>query len=304
PNFERLREVVLVGHGTTPRKVLQKAIKNIKENYVLEPFNYERYRHYKRSKFDKVYVDIEVISKEYVEGYKYEAHYEPRIEQVKWNIDSLDRKSESFYPVRVFRKDAVHFASALHKRKYKKFDLEFVVSDNPKCEDLYIIKFKTDKKRFGFINRWYPAEYSGEIYINKEDYAIVKVIQNWESTILGKDMKKYEFWLGKFKDKYIGKEEYISEYQKHTDGKYYASNYFSKDYYEFINLQDRYVNYTRESTSKLYNYSQENIEVFHYYDFDLKNLNRVEYDLEFWESFKLEDEMDQFWGEPYKQSFL
>lgn len=297
PSFESLSEVILVGHSLTPRKVLQKAIQNIKENYVQEPFNYERYRHYTNSKFDKVYVDVELTSKEYVEGYKHEVHYEPRIEQVKWNVDLFDHKNESFYPIRVFWEDAVHFANVLHKRKYKKFDLEFVISDNPKYQDVYIIKFKTNKNRFGYINRWYPSEYSGELYINKEDYAIIKVIQNWESTILEGEVKKvFAHWFPKFKEKHMEKEEYISEYQKHADGKYYASNYFSRNYWEYINLKDEFVNYTIESTSKLYNYSQENLEVLHY-DNRVENsdLNRVEYNSEFWESYNPEEMMEGFW---------
>ena len=106
-------------------------------------------------------------------------------------------------------------------------------------------------------------------------------------------MEKYEYWLGMFKDKYTGKEEYVSEYQKHTDGKYYASNYFSRLFSEYTNTKGKFIAYVRESNSILYNYSLENIEVIHFKNFKKEtNLNRINYNPEFWESYNPEEMME------------
>lgn len=327
PSFESLNEVVLVGHSTTPKKVLQKAIKNIKENYVLDKLNFERYGHYSLYQEDKLIQDLELISKDYINGYRNTFPVLGKVKQIKWNkiidedkdykhkgldqgaivINMIRTKDEEQYnslkQLRSFREDAIQFASILHKRRYKKFDLEFVTTSNSEYDDLYIIKFKTNRKSFGYINRWYPAAYSGEIYINKEDYAIVKVVQNWESTIKEEQIPKYYHWLGRFKEELKYKVEYISEYQKHTDGKYYASRYFNRHYSEETTLNDEFFNAMYEEESFLYNYSTENVEAF---EFSLRpitkdtNLNGVPYNPEFWENFKLEEILEDFWDESSK----
>lgn len=316
PGYESLGEVVLVGYGTTPKKVLKQAISNIKENYVLKPFNFNRYGHYKLYQEDELIQELEVISKDYISSYRSNLPVLGKVEQVKRNktvganykhkglqqanerliVKGIRTKTEDNYKslkeLRSFREDAIQFASILHKRRFNKFDLEFVTTDSPEDEGMYIIKFKTKRKSFGYTNRWYPADYSGVIYINKEDFAVVKVVQNWETTLFEEQIPKYYHWLGKFKDKLIYKVEYISEYKKQDDGKYYASRYYSRDYGEETTLEDEFYNGVFEEESFLYNYTTENVEVF---EFSLNpitketDLQRVPYNPEFWKNFDLED---------------
>ena len=290
PSYEKLNEVVLNGYSTTPKKVLKKAIKRIQENYLLEPFNYQRYGHFTLNKNDEIVQDIELITTEYVEGYGQEDPANQRVEQVRWNKALSEGNYE--YSVRLsgFREDAIQFSKILHKRKYKKFDLEFVVSDEPRYQNQYIIKFKNTRDRFGYTNRWYPTSYSGEVYINKEDFAIVKVVQNWETTIQEENMEKYKYWLGKFQDKMSIKMETVSEYKKQPDGKYYASKYFKRSYQEKTDLNGEFVNVTFEGNSSLRDYSQKNLQVLDYDNWKADSaLDRTQYDAEFWKAYRNEN---------------
>ena len=295
PSYEKLNEVILTGYSTTPKKVLKKAIKRIDENYLLKPFNYERYGHFVLNRNDKVVQDIELITKEYVEGYRHKHPANQKVEQVKWNKALSDGNYE--YSVRLtgFREDALQFSKILHKRKYKKFELEFVISDEPHHQNLYIIKYKNTRDRFGYTNRWYPTTYSGEVYINKEDFAIVKVVQNWESTIQEEEMEEYKYWLGKFKDKMAIKVEAISEYSKQADGNYYATRYFKRSYQEKTDLSGEFVNVTFEGNSYIKEYSEKDVEVLDYDNWKADSaLERVQYDSEFWRSYENDSASAEF----------
>ncbi|MFD2517604.1 erythromycin esterase family protein [Salinimicrobium flavum] len=290
PAFEQLNEVVLNGFGTTPKKVMKRVIKEIEKNHPTDPFNYKKYGQVVLFLNDTLLRDIEFVTKEYYQGYRQKYFPEQKLEQVKWNHRSNSAKSPEYSTrMDIFRGNPIQFSSLLHKRKYKKFDLEFITSGKPENEGLYVIKFSTDKTRFGFTNYWFPSTYSGEIYINKKDFAVVKMMEKWESTLPEEKMEDYKYWHGEYTGDLKWTQDRVITYSQQSDGKYYASSFFERNYHDKFDMQGEFRNSIYEKNFLLYDYRFENLEVLVREDWK-KNaaLDRVEYDEQFWSSFEKE----------------
>jgi len=190
------------------------------------------------------------------------------------------------------RENAIQYANILHKRKYKKFTLEHLRSKKPEDEGLYIISFKTARTKWNYTNRSYPTNFSGKVYIDKESYAIIKVIQNWETTLYSEDIKEYKKYLYDFTNDQLFKvkSEVICSYKKQkSDDKYYISEIINNTYRESIKESGKHTYATFQFNSLFFDRITENPQVikFEYYDYekDKTILRRVSYNDEFWNHF-------------------
>jgi len=295
PKFEELDEVVIIGH-LSPTSVLKTAISKKALNHPIEPFNFYRYGKVLVNKNDTTELDLELITKDYDDGYLSPYVITQRVEQIKWNKNSNSKKYRYSSQLFGFRQNAIRYANILHKRKYKNFKLSFVKSDNSIDGEQYIISFQTERSNWNYTNRPYPTKYSGRVYIDKESFAIVKVIENWETTLRTEEIEEY--FKGNENAKKIAqatiKEENICSYSNILDnGKYYATKYFNRRYKETLSKENKKEIKVSEQDSNLFDFELNDVEEIEY-EFDKKEqtvLNRVEYDKTFWDSFyKLEVE--------------
>lgn len=192
-----------------------------------------------------------------------------------------------------YRQNAIRYANILHKRKYKKFKLKFEKSKDITNEGLYIIAFETERNKWNYTNKPYPTRYSGKIYINKENFAFVKVIENWETKLTHEEIEKYFKKRSSYKNlrnlKFlIQKEENICYYADNLgDGKYYATKYFNRSYTEKLDDTNQTDFSILEKNSQLYDYELKDVEDIDY-EYNKLNqvlLNRVDYDKIFWTTF-------------------
>lgn len=292
PKFEKLREVVVIGH-LSPKTVLKKAISKKKLNHPVEPFNFYRYGKILVNKNDTNELDLELITKNYDYGYLSRFRITQRVEQIKWNTNKTPKKykySSQLFPI---RENAIRYANILHKRKYTKFKLNFVKSDDSEDDNQYIIAFQTERNKWNYTNRFYPTKYSGRVYIDKESLAIVKVVENWETALKEDEIDKYFKGHEIYKSyrnaiQITIKEENICYYSDILgNGKYYATRYFNREYNEIINKENKKENTVFERNSYLFQFELENVEEigFEFHEKEQTVLNRVEYDKIFWNSF-------------------
>ena len=289
PKFEELTEVVIKGY-LSPSTVLKKAILKKKINHPVEPFNFKRYGKVIINKNDTTYLDLELITKDYDRGYLSPFVITQKVEEIKWNTNRYPDRylySSQFFS---FRQNAIRYASILHKRKYKNFKLKFVKSDDPIDEGLYIISFQTEKNKWNYTNKSYPTNYSGRVYIDKESFAIIKVIENWESNLSKEEINEHFTKNDTYKniDKTIIKEENVCYYSAILgDGKYYATNYFSRFINERITKNNKVERIVLDRKSYLYDFSTTEVEAIEYEFRKMEKtvLNRVAYDKNFWNSF-------------------
>lgn len=287
--FEKLAEVVITGY-LSPKTVLKKAIEKKKLNHPIEPFNFYRYGKVLINKNDTNELDFELVTKDYDDGYLSPFVITQRVEQIKWNKNNnpkLYKYSSQFFS---YRQNAIRYANILHKRKYKKFKLNFVKSDNPLDEGLYIIAFETERNKWNYTNKGYPTKYSGRVYINKENFAIVKVVENWETTLRSEEIEKHFKGYEGYKNivQTTIKEENICYYSDILDdGKFYATRYFNRSYNETLDNEKKKENRVFERDSYLFDFELKNVEEIEY-EFRKKKetvLNRVDYNENFWNSF-------------------
>jgi len=288
PKYEELDEIIITGY-LSPKTVLKKAIKLINVNHPTNLHNYNRYGNAVINKNDNTILDLETITKDCDQGYDSPFLITQRVEQVKWNKNLYKKKYKSSAQLFSYRQNAIRYANILHKRKYKKFDLNFIKSNNPTDGDYYIIDFKTNRNKWNYTNKQYPTEYSGRVYINKENFAIIKVVENWKTTLNKDEIKKYfknnkEY---KNKQKVTIKQENICTYLKIIDNKYYASKYFFRNYIYQISDTNEVENSVLEISSNLYKIKTKDAEEIEsvYYNKKESSLSRVGYNLEFWDSF-------------------
>ncbi len=290
PSMDELATVVIISNRTA-RSVLKQAVKQLDINHPITPYNYYRYSNYLVNKDDEDLIDVDIITKEYEQGYRQLNRLTQRVEQIKWNKRSKKSNLKSVRRIYQYRQNPIRYSNILHRRKYKKFNLNFNKSSKPEDEGLYIISFSTDRNKWNYTNRGYPTTYSGKVYIDKVDFAIVKVVENWETTLNQEEIKKiYRFKTYKNKSQLILKEEYSANFAKGSDQKYYATNYFQRQFIEtkdFENLSDHMV---IELKSSIFDLEKENLEVISYdhYEENEVLLDRVEFNESFWNTFKNE----------------
>ncbi|WP_168796434.1 carboxypeptidase-like regulatory domain-containing protein, partial [Flagellimonas onchidii] len=290
PKFEELKEVVVTGY-LSPATVLKKAISRKKTNHPIEPFNFYRYGRVLVNKNDRDELDLELITKDYDQGYLSPYVITQRVEQIKWNKNNNPKKYKYSSQFFSYRQNAIRYANILHKRKYKKFKLEFIGSNNEVEDGLYVISFQTERNKWSYTNRGYPTKYFGRVYIDKVNFAIVKVVENWETLLREEEIEKHLKRHGHHYQNIVQttiKEENICYFEDIlNDGKYYATRYFNRSYDETIDKDNKRENGVLEMDSHLFDFQLKDIEEIEY-EFSEKEhtvLNRVEFDKTYWDSF-------------------
>jgi len=288
--FEELNEVIVTGY-LSPKTVLKKAITNKKINHPITPFNFYRYGNVLIHKDGMDELDLEIITKDYDDGYLSPYVISQRVEQIKWNKNTAPKRYKTSSQFFSYRQNAIRYSNILHKRKYKKFKMNFVRSTDPKDEGLYIISFETERDKWNYTNKGYPTTYSGRVYIAKENFAIVKVVENWETALKEREVKEHLKKYGGY-DNIVEttiKEENICYYAKIGDnGKYYATRYFNRAYRETIDKKNKKSNRMVERDSYLLDFELNDVEEIEYFEYNNKKENslyRVDYDPDFWNAF-------------------
>ncbi|TVZ28068.1 erythromycin esterase-like protein [Gillisia sp. Hel_I_86] len=290
PSMDELESVVIIANRTA-KSVLKQAVKQLENNHPIVPFNYYRYSNYLLNKDDEYLIDLDIITKEYDQGYRQQNRLTQRVEQIKWNKQSKRTNLKSVRRIYQYRQNPIRYSNILHRRKYKKFNLSFNKSNKLEDEGLYIISFNTDRNNWNYTNRGYPTTYSGKVYIDKVDFAIVKVVENWETTLNNDDIEKhYRLKQYENKNQLVIKEEYIANFAKDSDQKYYATNYFQRKFIETKDSENLRENVVIELKSSIFDLKKENIEIIDYdhYQNNEVLLNRVKFNETFWRTFKNE----------------
>ena len=272
--FEQLPEVV-IQQVLKPKAVLKKAISNLKLNHPTTPFNFDRYSKIIKTKNDETNVDFELLTKDYNRGY------------LTQFITTQYKSVADFFG---FRENPIQYSTILNKRKYKKFELNYVYSDEKESGNWYIIEFKTERNKWSFTNKIYPTKYSGRIYVDKENFAVLKVVENWETLLNRDEILHHLKYEDSAKDAFqltLKQENTVQFSQVNSDGKYYAVSYFTRSLSEKLTDKNVFENTVTEKYSYANNFETKAVEELKYENQATQNykLDRVDYDPNFWESF-------------------
>ncbi len=289
--FDVLNEVVITTKRS-PESILKEVISKLEENHPTNPHNYKRYSKVLSNKNDTNIFDLELIAKEFSFGYRQEYITTLELEYVNWitkdTTNTLKYTSQLF----AYRENPMQYANILHKRKHKKFTLNFVKTNKKEDEQFYVISFKTEKNNWNFTNKTYPTNYFGTIFIRKKDFSVAKIIEKWEGVLKGDDLTYY---FKKTKNNNIVnvklKEQNTAIFNKQIGAKYYASNYNYENYIEVAFKNKKNINSNFERKSFLFDFELNNIKEITYEKYENEKINSVlknsEANTSFWKNFTL-----------------
>jgi hypothetical protein len=244
PNEKRIALNEVVVHSKKyPYTIVKKAIGNIKMNYPSNDFNSQLTSNIDVKVKDTTMLNLDFIAKQYELGYNKVNRSYYQLKEIRWNLKNgyapKSLRSEFFY---VYGYNPIIFGRYLSGKKFKKFvftEDDAIIYNN---KEVYVIHFATLRDQFSYTHRSFLCDFSGTLYINKDDYAIVKVMERW-------DVKKYEsssdkeFELLGWPKKYVQKESTLeiseTDYKK-IDGFYYVSR-VKNDIYGNLVDKDNHV---------------------------------------------------------------
>lgn len=173
-----LNEVVVYGKREVSQ-IVKKAIKSLDKNYPDIKLNSTMYTNISTNIDSINCLDLEFIANQYDNGYFGTARSSKQLKEVKWNIkNGYEPKNwREFYGL---NGNPIRRAAFLKLRKYQKFDFSIEDIKEIKGKEVYVVSFSSRKNYFNYTRRVLLSNYTGKIYINKEDFAVVKVIERWD----------------------------------------------------------------------------------------------------------------------------
>lgn len=282
-----IEEVDVVGFSKNyPYKVLKKTIENIKKNYPIKSFNSESYSNLHVQIQDTTYVNVDFIANQYDRGYLGVYRSTIQLKEVRWNKKN-GYNPESLGNVNNLNDNRVMYAQFLNKRKLKKYEFKILNKGTYNNKEVFVIEFSTKRNHFSYTHRGFLSNYSGTLYINTDDYAIVKLIENWEVTEYPEDRMFLisEQYNNKFFKKVFTYETKETNYNV-SNNLYYLT--YSKDIVtgNYFDANNKPYLFTYEFKSYWNNFNDVNPKEITFKQ-EQNSLQKVNFNQPFWETFKL-----------------
>lgn len=275
-----LKEVV-IGKKISANLIMKIAIENVKKNYPMQPFNSSHFANGTIKVKDSTLLNVDFITDQYDRGYSSANRPTQNIKEIRWNIKKMTppkKIRQLFYS----QYNSAMYARFMDKRKMKKFIFSIEKEEIYKELEVYILKFITDRNHFNYTNQIFLSDYSGYIYITKKDFAIVKIIENWNITDYPNELLySNEFWRKNYSSKTTTNVILESSYFKNKNNLYY------------LNKSINYINGLLESKNIKEKSSFKEVYTSYWYDFNDNNLDPI--------SFKKEN--DEFKTATYNKIF-
>jgi len=291
-----LDEIVLE-EEISPYYIIKKVIQRINKNYPTRPFNAEHYANYKIQIQDSVVFDLDFVTDLYHTNYLKGIRSTQNIKHVRWNVGEIEEPTRLHDPflVRTYQM-SINYKPFLEKSKYQKF--KFVIKDRKKIngEIIYVIDFETDKKNFAFTKTYNPSKYHGTLFVNREDFAIIKLTEYWDYLPKEENQSSIEnegFWKNNFVNRTLNVGKRESFFSKAIDGKYYLKKSKStiKGFVEDNN--NLALDFKDIFTSFWFNIKTKNVTPINFKE-EKNRINKIRYVHEFWKEFNSNTYLNSF----------
>jgi erythromycin esterase-like protein len=243
PNEKRIAlNEVIVRSKKHPYTIVKKAIENRIKNYPSKDFNSQLTSNIDVKVQDTTMLNLDFMAKQYEFGYDKENRSYYQLKEIRWNTkNGYEPKGIRTEFYNVYIGNPIIFGRYLNQKKFKKFvfkeDDEIIYNN----KEVYVIQFSTLRDQYSYTHRRFLCDFSGTLFINKDDYAIVKVIERL-------DVKKYEnsydreFELLGWPQKYVQKESTVEITEtdfKKIDNLYYVSRVKNDIYGNLVDKDNR-----------------------------------------------------------------
>lgn len=290
---------VVIRKRLSANEIMKNCVKRFRDNYPDHKMSFKRHFQVAVNKGDSLLFDLEFITQGHNKGYHRHWRTINELREYKWNKRPKDEPvwiQEFIY----ISENSIMDGKYLQARKWKKFD--FISKEPILMNDrwVYVVDFKTDKDFYTYTNRRTKSIYSGTLYIDQEDFGIVKVKENWKfdnpiySKLKSKDSLKalnelntglralrHKGWAKSYYQSFIHHETQITTYQKANNEYYYQKSNDLLTVGTLINNeeQQKYIEATRID---FYDYVIKNPEVFESDNKENWQFKYHQYNSEFW----------------------
>ena len=199
---------IIVYNKRTPYQIVKKAIDSLSKNYPDSGLSSTMYTNLTTDIQNTNCLNLDFTADQYENSYFSMYRSAKQIKEIRWNIkNGYEPKNwREFYGL---NGNPVRNAAFLNKRKFTKlnFTLEEIKKYNNK--EVYVISFSSPRNHSTFTGRLYLSNFMGTLLINKDDYAIVKIIENWDVTEFPEEHQEGLNLKGAFEN--YTKKEYTAE---------------------------------------------------------------------------------------------
>lgn len=213
----QLDEVVIYGKRT-PYSIMKQVIDSLDSNYPNNAFSSTMKTNVVMKIGGISILDFDFVANQYDLGYVNHTNRSSKsLQEIRWNIAS-DFQPESLreYHGLVYN-SPIQYVPFLKKGKFKKFHFVLQATKIHNDEEVYVISFSSPREHSTFTRRVYLSQYSGYLYVNKKDLAVVKIIENWDVTDFPESFRQgYNFknTLAIYTAKEYLQESNITEFRK------------------------------------------------------------------------------------------
>lgn len=292
PKNYNIAEVEVMAQSLVLKKRIKTAIERIPDNYLQSPFNYDVY--YRSEKFEngklnrlreaaiRIYDD-----KGYQRADAYQVFKERSYKflQVRKNFETASLADGSTYLDELLEMDIVRGrGNILNANHLTFYDLKLEQITEYENDSIWVIGYKNKRPILSNTGDYYATEYSGKLYINSKDFAVIKnethvVASNYSAQ--GRSFyvnEERQSWKP-LKIEY----DFSVTYKKHS-GRYYLSYVNYKRAHKIKDKKTNKITTIDSNTemviTKINTIEPEIIEKRAYYE-------NMPYDKKFWESYNI-----------------
>ena len=281
-----LEEVLILNYSKKfTYSIINKVIEDINKNYPVNSFNSKQYTNIDVKVNNETTTNLEVINKQYDRGYNQVDRNSKQITEVKWNMKN-DYVPNS---IREFRSlsynNPIMYGSCFNSRKSKKFVYKIKELKMYNDKMVYVIDFSIPRTHYTYTGRQILGNYSGILYVNKDDFAVVKDVENWHYKE-NQEPSKYDIFG--WNEKYIGKEldfESVETNFEKINGLYFLTSsecemlgkLYDKEKISYqlkMNLESNWTIFQKVNPIKISYKEEQNL------------FDKIEFNKTFWENFK------------------
>ncbi len=255
-----LKEVIVYG-SRTPYQIIKKAIEKQKDNYPDQPFSSQLYTNVSLKIKDSVFLDFDFVAEQYDLGYvSHTNRSTKKLHQIKWNKKSIYEPITLREYHGLMYNSPIQYMPLLKNNKFKKFDLVLEEVKMYEGEEVYVIYFSSSRNHSTFTRRVFLSNYSGYLYINKSDFAVRKLYENWEVTAFPESFQEgYAFSdaYAKYVKKEYTSESTLTEFKK-RNGLYYITNSTNTIKGKIVEINSNAIPFETQVTSYWFDFNDTN----------------------------------------------
>lgn len=302
PEPYALAEVSVTAERLDARTIMKKALKQLPANYVQQDYNMRVYGRSVATNRDTLVQDVEHVSTVYNKnGYRERQYLNAALQVVKWNKQGTTGMAHSMYLDEsvgmITNMDVLELNPVFNPKKLKHFNLALGPVERHQGNDVYVVSFVARRHNRAVTGATWVRAYTGKVYVNAADYAVVKCDLVWErdTAIFNANTRRFAKERGNTAARNalrVSKHQIrqVAYYQPQTTGKYALTNTFMEWTEQGTNSLTKQPHDLRSGISlQFYAFRTAPVEVINYENGDYESMLMFKgksYHEAFWQTFK------------------